>query len=55
MLVCVSAGDKLSVKVIEVDPAAGRINFSIKQLQQDPLTQTLDTVGGRQRPGCIFV
>lgn len=39
------AGDKLSVKVLDVDPAAGRINFSIKQLQQDPLTQTLDTVG----------
>ncbi len=34
----------MAVKVIDVDPLACRVSFSIKQLQQDPLTQTLDTV-----------
>jgi len=40
----IKAGDKVTVKVLDIDPVACRISFSIKQLQQDPLTQTLDTV-----------
>lgn len=40
------------VKILEVDAKNCRIALSIKQMQQDPLTQTLDTVrGGRGGEG----
>ncbi|KAF5829355.1 hypothetical protein DUNSADRAFT_16200 [Dunaliella salina] len=40
----IKAGDKVTVKILDVDPVACRITLSIKQMQQDPLTQTLDNV-----------
>jgi len=35
----VSAGDKISVKVLKIDIAAGRISLSLKRLQPDPWTE----------------
>ncbi|CAL0328029.1 unnamed protein product [Lupinus luteus] len=37
-------GDKLRVKVINVDREKSRIKLSIKQLEEDPLLETLDKV-----------
>ena len=41
-------GDEVDVKVLDVAPASGsrpaRVTFSLKQLQADPLLETLDTI-----------
>ena len=44
----VRVGDEVDVKVLDVAPASGsrpaRVTFSLKQLQADPLLETLDTI-----------
>ena len=40
----VRVGQRESVKVLEVNSDTGRINFSIKQTQADPLMETLETI-----------
>lgn len=37
-------GDDVRVKVIQIDVEKSRLSFSIKQLQADPLFETLDTL-----------
>ncbi|XP_038897871.1 30S ribosomal protein S1 homolog B [Benincasa hispida] len=48
-----SEGDEVTVKVINVDRDKSRITLSIKQLEEDPLLETLDKVipqGGSAEP-----
>ena len=40
----VKVGQREFVKVLEVNDETGRINFSIKQTQADPLMETLETI-----------
>ena len=40
----VRVGQREAVKVLEVNSDTGRINFSIKQTQADPLMETLETI-----------
>ena len=37
-------GDELEVKVLEVANSGQRVNFSAKQMLDDPLMETLDTI-----------
>jgi predicted RNA-binding protein with RPS1 domain len=37
-------GQRLSVKIVALDPATGRIGLSLRQLAADPLLETLDTI-----------
>ena len=40
----VSVGQRISVKVLSLDAATGRVGLSLRQLAADPLLETLDTV-----------
>jgi ribosomal protein S1 len=37
-------GDEVDVKVTSLEPKKGRVGFSIRQMTDDPLLETLDTL-----------
>ncbi len=39
-----ASGQRITVKVVALDPATGRIGLSLRQLAADPLLETLDTI-----------
>ncbi|XP_031402813.1 uncharacterized protein LOC116212375 isoform X3 [Punica granatum] len=53
-----SAGDDVKVKIINIDREKSRITLSIKQLEDDPLLETLDKVipqDGSLNPGSLGI